>query len=203
MSATVPEPISTERATPSSSHRPAQLSESSVRPSRLAAPHDQATSGTPASSDDVKPTVKSPRAMGGKYGVLSAMIAYAVLLVSLSHMPIGYGAADNGTATPGSFWIEQAARVTLFTGLTTLVFLCFPPMNYEEGTGDFVIYCDRFLLISVGIALFALVNEMTQPLFGRPSELWNFLAACAAILPGASGFLVFRLVYESMARLRY
>ncbi len=123
---------------------------------------------------------------------------YALTLITLTHLPLEYVMTEELQQQSRIYWMDKIVHVVLYSGFTTLLFLCINPVEYDEITGDLVILPGQILILSLQVVLLALLDELTQPYFGRTFEVLDFAADFAAIFPGASLFLVIQLMRQSI-----
>lgn len=123
---------------------------------------------------------------------------YLTLVITLTHMPLDYVLTEDLQQQGRIYWMDKCIHVLMYTGLTTLFFLCMNPVEYDERTGDLVILPGQIIVLSVNVMLFAVLDEVTQPLVGRSCELLDLAADFAAIFPGASLFLTIQLIRQSV-----
>lgn len=123
---------------------------------------------------------------------------YLMLLITLTHLPLDYVVTDTIQRQTRIYWMDKVVHGILYTGLTTLLFLCVKPVEYDDRTGDLIILPGQIFILSVNVVLLAVLDEVTQPFFGRSFEVLDLAADIAAIFPGASVFLMIQLMGQSI-----
>lgn len=123
---------------------------------------------------------------------------YLLLLITLTHLPLDYVITETLQQQTRVYWMDKVVHCIMYTGLTTLFFLCMKPVEYDERTGDLVILPGQIIMLSIHVMLFAVLDEVTQPFVGRSFELLDLAADFAAIFPGACVFLMIQLMRQSL-----
>ncbi len=122
---------------------------------------------------------------------------YIAFLVTLTHLPLDHVVAENIQQQTRMMWGDKVIHGVLYTILTFLLLLCSRPVTNDEATGDLVILPDKFLAMAIIVMLIGLLDEITQPWFGRNLELLDLAADFVAIFPGACLFLLSHILRQS------
>jgi VanZ family protein len=132
----------------------------------------------------------------------TSTVFYVLLLVTLTHLPLDSVVAEGVQEQARLMWMDKVVHGVLYTFLTLLFLLCSQPVSHDEKTGDLVILPDRLLAMAIIVMLVGLLDEMTQPWFGRNLELLDLAADFAAIFPGSCLFLLSHIIRQSFGQAR-
>lgn len=134
--------------------------------------------------------------------IQSATLTYLALLITVTHLPLDYVVTEDFHQQARIYWMDKLINGALFAVLTVLVLACVPPIKLDKSTGDLIIFPGRLTMLCASVILIAFLNEITQPYFGRRCEAWDLVAASASIIPGASCFLLLKLLSQALDRIR-
>jgi len=98
-------------------------------------------------------------------------VGYACVLVIATHLPPSNAVVVAAAKAPDKFWH--------FFAYALLGFLTYASDTVLRPRAAY-----RFLLLGAGLILFAICDELTQPIFGRGTDLWDFIYDLRGILTG-------------------
>lgn len=137
-----------------------------------------------------------------RYLLYTATGFYVVFLITLTHLPLEHVVTESVQQQARIMWMDKVVHGVLYTVLTFLFLLCSQPVAHDDQTGDLIILPDRLLAMTIIVMLVGLLDELTQPWFGRNAEVLDLVADFTAIFPGACLFLLSHIVRQSFGHSR-
>lgn len=120
----------------------------------------------------------------------AAVVIYILFIFTLTHMPID-GAKGTEWMTHGlMFWINKVLQCGLYAGLAALLGCAMFPLSRDPVKTIENISGVRVTIYLMMMATIAIVDEFTQPYFGRKYELMDVVANIGGVIPGFCLFLV-------------
>ena len=119
-----------------------------------------------------------------------AALMYVAFIFTLTHMPLDGINTQPWFRYSMTFWLDKFIQCTLYSGLVGLLGCAMFPLNRDPVTTIENISGVRTALLFLTVVVIAIVDEKTQPYFGRNCEVLDMVADAAAIIPGFCVFLV-------------
>jgi VanZ family protein len=115
--------------------------------------------------------------------VLRALVAYVIAMVISTHTPI------ERDLLPDADWpgADKLAHLGIFAGLSFLCALVLALRNASRGLRD-GLSSTQYAWIAAGIAIYAALDELTQPWTGRDRSFWDWIADLAGMGLGLALF---------------
>jgi VanZ family protein len=117
--------------------------------------------------------------------MLRALVAYTIAMVLSTHTPIE-GDLTESTGWPGA---DKLAHVGIYCGLSLLLALVLALRNENRGIRAGLSRAQQ-AWSAAGVAMYAAVDELTQPWTGRQRDLWDWIADVAGMALGLLLFVV-------------
>ena len=120
----------------------------------------------------------------------AAVGIYILFIFTLTHMPIDGAKSSEWMGHGLMFWINKVLQCGLYAGLAALLGCAMFPLSRDPVKTIENISGVRVTIYLMLMVTIAIVDEFTQPLFGRKYELMDVIANIGGVIPGFCLFLV-------------
>jgi hypothetical protein len=125
-----------------------------------------------------------------RYRGIICCLVYATALFSATHIALGHEEHPALYAAQKEYYLDKAIQFLAYSVFTVIVGLAFVPMPDDPSETLSDLTADRLIRVAMAVGLFAILDEGTQPFFGRNFEIADCIANIMGIAIGLVGFLL-------------
>lgn len=119
-----------------------------------------------------------------------AALLYVVFVFTLTHMSLDGFNEQPWFKYSSTFWLDKIIQCMMYSGLVGLLGCAMFPLNSDPVRTVESLSGGRTLVLFLIVAILAVIDENTQPYFGRNCEVMDIFADIVGIIPGFCIFLV-------------